>query len=58
MWTILAKVPCDHIKLVQNNLRKPNVWFDYQFVRLNKTGGVVGRSEKIIQQVSYTFDCP
>jgi hypothetical protein len=43
---------------VSANFRKPNAWFDYQFVGLSKTGGVVGRSEKIIQQVSYTFDCP
>ena len=43
---------------VNSNFRKPNAWFDYQFVGLSKTGGVVGRSEKIVQQVSYTFDCP
>jgi hypothetical protein len=43
---------------VNANFRKPNAWFDYQFVGLGKAGGVVGRSEKIIQQVSYTFDCP
>lgn len=43
---------------VNANFRKPNAWFDYQFVGLSRTGGVVGRSEKIIQQVSYTFDCP
>ena len=43
---------------VNSNFRKPNAWFDYQFVGLSKTGGIVGRSEKIVQQVSYTFDCP
>jgi hypothetical protein len=43
---------------INANFRKPNAWFDYQFVGLSRTGGVVGRSEKIIQQVSYTFDCP
>ena len=43
---------------VSANFRKPNAWFDYQFVGLSKTGGVVGRSDKIVQQVSYTFDCP
>ena len=43
---------------VNANFRKPNAWFDYQFVGLSNSGGVVGRSEKIIQQVSYTFDCP
>jgi len=43
---------------VNANFRKPSAWFDYQFVGLSKSGGVVGRSEKIVQQVSYTFDCP
>jgi hypothetical protein len=43
---------------VNANFRKPNAWFDYQFVGLSRSGGVVGRSEKILQQVSYTFDCP
>jgi hypothetical protein len=43
---------------INANFRKPNAWFDYQFVGLSRSGGVVGRSEKIIQQVSYTFDCP
>jgi hypothetical protein len=42
---------------VNANFRKPNAWFDYQFVGLSRSGGVIGRSEKIIQQVSYTFDC-
>jgi hypothetical protein len=43
---------------INANFRKPDAWFDYQFVGLSKSGGVVGRSEKIVQQVSYTFDCP
>jgi hypothetical protein len=42
---------------VHANFRKPNAWFDYQFIGSNRTG-VVGRSEKIEQQVIYTFDCP
>ena len=42
---------------VSPNFRKPNSWFDYQFIGYNPTG-VVGRSEKIEKQVSYTFDCP
>lgn len=42
---------------INPNFRKPNAWFDYQFVGYNATG-VVGRSEKIERQVSYTFDCP
>ncbi|HXQ39222.1 MAG TPA: hypothetical protein VN843_34805 [Anaerolineales bacterium] len=43
---------------VNPNFRKANAWFDYQFIGLSKSGGVVGRSEKIEQQVSYTLDCP
>jgi len=39
------------------NFRKPNSWFDYQFIGSNPTG-VIGRSEKIVQTVTYTFDCP
>ncbi|HLO29395.1 MAG TPA: hypothetical protein VK249_09685 [Anaerolineales bacterium] len=42
---------------VSANFRKPNAWFDYQFIGSNPTG-VVGRSEKIQKQVTYTFDCP
>lgn len=42
---------------VSANFRKPNAWFDYQFIGSNGSG-VVGRSEKIEQQVTYTFDCP
>lgn len=43
---------------VNANFRKPNAWFDFQFVGMSKSGGRVGNSEKIVQQVSYTFDCP
>jgi hypothetical protein len=42
---------------VNPNFRKPNSFFDYQFVGYNATG-VVGRSEKIERQVTYTFECP
>jgi len=42
---------------VNPNFRKPNAWFDYQFIGSNATG-VVGRSEKIEKQVVYTLDCP
>jgi len=42
---------------VSPNFRKPNSWFDYQFIGYN-ANGVVGRSEKIEKQVTYTFDCP
>ena len=43
---------------VSANFRKPNAWFDFQFVGLSRSGGVVGRSEKISQQVNYSLDCP
>lgn len=42
---------------VSANFRKPNAFLDYQFAGSNNTG-VVGRSEKIERQVTYTFDCP
>lgn len=42
---------------INANFRKPSAWFDYQFIGSSRTG-VVGRSEKIEQQVSYTLDCP
>ena len=43
---------------VNANFRKPNAWLDFQFIGLSKSGGVVGRSGKIEQKVTYTFDCP
>jgi hypothetical protein len=42
---------------VNANFRKPNAWFDYQFAGSNNTG-VVGRSDKIERQITYTLDCP
>jgi len=43
--------------LVSPDLRSHKAWFDYQFVALNKGGGVVGRSGKIVKQVTYKIDC-
>lgn len=43
---------------VNPNFRKPNSWLDFQVIGLSKSGGRVGSTEKIVQQVSYTFDCP
>ena len=43
---------------VNPNFRKANAWFDYQFIGISRSGSVIGRSEKIEQQVSYTLDCP
>ena len=42
---------------INPDLRKANAWFDYQFIG-SSSSGVVGRSEKIVQQVSFTLDCP
>jgi hypothetical protein len=42
---------------VHPNFRKPDAWLDYQFIG-SSGSGVVGRSEKIEQQVTYTLDCP
>lgn len=43
---------------VNANFRKPNAWLDFQFIGMSKSGGVVGRSEKIEQKVTYSLDCP
>jgi hypothetical protein len=43
---------------VSANFRKPNAWLDFQFIGISRSGGVVGRSEKIEQQVTYSLDCP
>lgn len=42
---------------VDPDLRTHKGWFDYQFIGLNKTGDVVGRSLRISQQITYTIDC-
>jgi hypothetical protein len=42
---------------VNPNYRKPNARREIQFIGSNPTG-VVGRSEKIVQQVDYSYDCP
>lgn len=43
---------------INPDFRLANGWFDYQFVGLNKSGNVVGRSDKITQQVTFTLECP
>jgi hypothetical protein len=42
---------------VDQDLRSHRAWFDYQFVAVNKTGDVLGRSAKLAKQVTYTIDC-
>jgi hypothetical protein len=41
---------------VDPDLRTVNAWLDYQFVGLDALGQVVGRSAKIVKQI--TFGCP
>lgn len=42
---------------IHPDLRKALAWFDFQLVGLNKQGQAVGRTEKIVQLVTYTIDC-
>lgn len=42
---------------INPDLRKALAWFDFQLVGLNKGGAAVGRTEKIVQLVTYTIDC-
>lgn len=43
---------------VDSSLRLDEAWFDFQFVGLNKGGGVIDRTQKIERLVTYTKDCP
>ena len=43
---------------IKDDMRIANGWFEYQFVGLNKVGNVVGRSDKIVQEVTFTLECP
>lgn len=45
---------------VNPDVRFDHGWFEYQFVGLNKTGDVVGRTSKELfaKQVTFTKDCP
>ena len=42
---------------IHPDLRKALAWFDFQFIGLNKQGQAVGRTEKIVQLVTYMIDC-
>ncbi len=42
---------------VDPDLRSHLAWFDYQFVGINKVGDAVGRSARIVKQITYTIDC-
>jgi len=42
---------------IHPDLRKALAWFDFQLVGLNKQADAVGRTEKIVQLITYTIDC-
>ncbi len=44
--------------LVPTDMRFSQAWFDYQFVALNKSLKVIGRSATIQQQVTFSVNCP
>ena len=43
---------------VHADSRRPNAFLDYQFIGLSKNGGRVGNSDRIENQITYTFECP
>ena len=43
---------------VHPDLRLDFAWFEFQLVGLNKGGGVIDRTQKIEQLVTYRIDCP
>jgi hypothetical protein len=64
-WTDIGKMSADQngnftmdfpATRVDPDLRSTNAWLDYQFVGLDRTGQILGRSAKIVKQV--TFGCP
>ena len=42
---------------VDPDLRSHKAWFDYEFVGINHLGNAIGRSAKIVKQITYTIDC-
>jgi hypothetical protein len=42
---------------VDPDLRSHKAWLDYEFVGINKLGDAVGRTSKIVKQITYTIDC-
>ncbi len=44
--------------MIPSDLRSRQLWFDYQFVGLNNRLQVVGRSSRILKQITFTPDCP
>jgi hypothetical protein len=42
---------------VHPDLRQELAWFDFQLIGINRLGQVVDRTERIVQQITYTIDC-
>lgn len=42
---------------IHPDLRKALAWYDFQLVGLNTVGSAVGRSNKIVQLVTYSIEC-
>jgi hypothetical protein len=42
---------------VDPDLRSHKAWLDYQFVGINRLQAAVGRSAKIVKQITYFIDC-
>lgn len=43
---------------VHPDFRQELAWFDFQLIGLNTVGNVVGRTDRIVQLITYTIDCP
>ncbi len=66
-WVDIGKMTSDHAgnftfdfksTLIPRDLRFSQAWFDYQFVALNGSLKVIGRSATILQQVTFSVNCP
>ena len=44
--------------LIPTDMRFSQAWFDYQFVALNSSLKVIGRSATILKQVTFSVNCP
>jgi hypothetical protein len=43
--------------MVDPAVRSRNGWLDYQFVGLGRGAAIIGRSAKIVKQITYMLDC-
>ena len=44
--------------MIPSDLRSQTAWVDYQFIGLNRSLQVIGRSARISQQVTFKPNCP